>query len=683
MKTQLNHRVTLIATVFLFSVASLFAQLPKQLVGNWINEQNNDWEIGLYEDFAVYKSDFWSYSEITTDRKDLTQIEIEREGKKVRLAARQIDDSHIGIRFDKAKEAKYIRMEKQYPPYRTKDTSQFASPNFRIDSATIIGYYRNLDKIPEAHRNQYNYNPIEVSVSDFLTGEERKHYADIDSLGRFKITFLVMNTQQVFFDWERLTRTIVVEPGDELFIFADLHDYVPIESDQSYEAYRDRPKQVCYMGDNARLNNEICRYRQPMLYINRHELKDLSDMEYLKECENVYNQRMEVLKTYLQKYPTASDKFITYMEIEEKFNSAFYLMQHRFDKYRMDDKKFDNGYLEYVEANFPLDNELEYTMVRHFGTFLVDYMGYVNDIHTSPFFYVLPAETIERLTAEGKAIKEIEDMVEKIDRLTETFNVNKEDTLIRNELGQINSLFYSNEIVRKTNDELVNEKIFLNPHIGDSLIKNNNLKELWRLNGYLRWFENKKSPLSDYHFQNVLQTRLTNPDLLDYVNRLQTFYTDIANKDMDYAASLKNTEHLKEYDDADKLFNELIAPYHGNVIYVDFWGTWCGPCRENMKFAYKVKEQLEGKNVVFMYFANNSPKESWNNVIKEMNLTGENIVHYRLPDVQQAMIERKFSIAGYPTYMIIDKEGKVVNSKAASPKETEMAVKEISKWLAD
>jgi len=151
---------------------------------------------------------------------------------------------------------------------------------------------------------------------------------------------------------------------------------------------------------------------------------------------------------------------------------------------------------------------------------------------------------------------------------------------------------------------------------------------------------------------------------------------------MTYEASLKNTEHLKEYTDAKALFDTLIAPYRGKVIYLDFWGTWCGPCKANMKLVKPLKEKLEGRNdIVFMYLANRSPEEDWKNVIAEMDLTGENVVHYRLPDNQQAMIERLFNVSKFPTYLLINKEGVVMDTDAKSPREGIETFKQITSMI--
>jgi hypothetical protein len=83
-----------------------------------------------------------------------------------------------------------------------------------------------------------------------------------------------------------------------------------------------------------------------------------------------------------------------------------------------------------------------------------------------------------------------------------------------------------------------------------------------------------------------------------------------------------------------------------------------------------------------MYFANNSPEKSWENVIKSYSLTGENVVQYRLPNQQQGMLERRFGIRSYHTYMLIDKDGNIVDTKPPRPSQGKMTVNYLNDWLA-
>ena len=152
---------------------------------------------------------------------------------------------------------------------------------------------------------------------------------------------------------------------------------------------------------------------------------------------------------------------------------------------------------------------------------------------------------------------------------------------------------------------------------------------------------------------------ITNPELMRQAVRQYREFVKAkeAERQIVEANSLRPSSDVEGMSDGEKMLRKLIEPYQGKLVYVDIWGTWCAPCRANLKEWWKVKEALKDYDIVYLFLANNSSDEAWKSLISEYNLTGPNCVHYNLPADQQSAIERYIGVNGYPTYKLIDKQG--------------------------
>ena len=167
----------------------------------------------------------------------------------------------------------------------------------------------------------------------------------------------------------------------------------------------------------------------------------------------------------------------------------------------------------------------------------------------------------------------------------------------------------------------------------------------------------------DYSAEDVASTLpyITNPELMRRALLQYREFVKIKETEKQYvdATSLRPSTDVEGMSDGEKILRKLIEPYQGKIIYVDIWGTWCTPCRENLRESWKVKEALKDYDIVYLYLANRSSDEAWKSVINEYNLTGSNCVHYNLPTDQQSAIEQYIGVNGYPTYKLIDKQGNI------------------------
>ena len=159
-------------------------------------------------------------------------------------------------------------------------------------------------------------------------------------------------------------------------------------------------------------------------------------------------------------------------------------------------------------------------------------------------------------------------------------------------------------------------------------------------------------------------TPLTAPELNNLSKMKNPFYFDYFKEQNDQLLvqieKNKNKEgyniHEAPEGNGDSFFSDLMKPFEGNVIFVDFWATWCGPCRSAMKQFEPAKKELQEKGVIFVYLTDeSSPLATWQNMIPEIH--GE---HFRMKDEQYNTLKKKFGVDGVPAYLILNKKGEQI-----------------------
>lgn len=134
---------------------------------------------------------------------------------------------------------------------------------------------------------------------------------------------------------------------------------------------------------------------------------------------------------------------------------------------------------------------------------------------------------------------------------------------------------------------------------------------------------------------------------------------------------------LNDEKHASLTLNDVLKKYKGNVIYLDFWASWCGPCKREMPYSSKLKEEFKGKDVVFVYMSTDKNAAQWESMIAQLDITGEN---YRASDKVKQEIVKQFNLQYIPRYVLINKEGKVADENAKRPSDP-MIKSDINKLL--
>jgi len=103
-----------------------------------------------------------------------------------------------------------------------------------------------------------------------------------------------------------------------------------------------------------------------------------------------------------------------------------------------------------------------------------------------------------------------------------------------------------------------------------------------------------------------------------------------------------------------------LADFRGKVVLVDFWGTWCGPCRQAIPALISLYQRYhtQGLEIVGLNYEKEAPTEAdARQLVKEtVKVAG---IPYRCLMGDDQTRDRVPGFAGFPTSVLLDRSGKV------------------------
>ncbi|MGB1241717.1 MAG: TlpA family protein disulfide reductase [Chitinophagales bacterium] len=112
-----------------------------------------------------------------------------------------------------------------------------------------------------------------------------------------------------------------------------------------------------------------------------------------------------------------------------------------------------------------------------------------------------------------------------------------------------------------------------------------------------------------------------------------------------------------------------LSDFVGKVVYMDFWASWCGPCKAQIPHAKKLKQKFEGEDVVFLYLSIDKNEQKWRTLVETKGLTGVQLIAGK----EKNNISKAYRVSGVPKYILVDKEGKIADSMAKRPSQQGIA----------
>lgn len=195
--------------------------------------------------------------------------------------------------------------------------------------------------------------------------------------------------------------------------------------------------------------------------------------------------------------------------------------------------------------------------------------------------------------------------------------------------------------------------------------KVNDEAKFWIVKNELQ--QNKKSTK---WFIKDFKNNSPNKELVDYIVSLQ------ANNNIIYQT--KGDNILLGLDGSKYNYDALIKSYVGHVVYIDLWASWCAPCRANMGASHKMKATFKDKKFVVLYVSIDENIQAWKKASKDEGLGMKE--SFLLLNAQKTSLIKSFKVHSIPRYLIIGKDGKVLDDNAPAP-DSESLMLTLSKLL--
>jgi thiol-disulfide isomerase/thioredoxin len=96
-----------------------------------------------------------------------------------------------------------------------------------------------------------------------------------------------------------------------------------------------------------------------------------------------------------------------------------------------------------------------------------------------------------------------------------------------------------------------------------------------------------------------------------------------------------------------------LADFKGKVVLVNFWATWCGPCRQEMPEIIALHKKYKDRGLVVLSIASDDTPEPVDALLKDSPLPFT--VIYGTDDMK-----RTYAVNSLPTTVLIDKSGQIV-----------------------